>query len=152
MPLPTPPTPNLAQRLTEVVALGLGNPSRMLTPSRLTYDFDLRPPLGRTYRCRLVFERQKPPSFVVLSPNLHELAGGRTLPHIYPDKLGGVTLCLWWPKGREWTRAMRIRDTYLPWAIEWLTYFEDWLFSNDWRGGGVHTCTHTDWRPACAES
>lgn len=34
---------------------------------------------------------------------------------------------------------MRIDQTMVPWSILWLFYFEEWLVSNDWKGGGVHS-------------
>jgi hypothetical protein len=33
---------------------------------------------------------------------------------------------------------MRIDQTIVPWAILWLFYYEEWLVSDDWKGGGEH--------------
>jgi hypothetical protein len=33
---------------------------------------------------------------------------------------------------------MRIDNTIVPWAILWLFYFEEWLSSDEWKGGGEH--------------
>jgi hypothetical protein len=33
---------------------------------------------------------------------------------------------------------MRLDQTVVPWAILWLFYFEEWLTSNEWKGGGMH--------------
>lgn len=33
---------------------------------------------------------------------------------------------------------MRLDHTVVPWTLLWLFYFEEWLESNDWKGGGVH--------------
>ncbi len=33
---------------------------------------------------------------------------------------------------------MRISETIVPWVNLWLFFFEEWLISNDWKGGGVH--------------
>jgi hypothetical protein len=33
---------------------------------------------------------------------------------------------------------MRIDNTIVPWAILWLFYFEEWLWSDEWKGGGEH--------------
>lgn len=41
---------------------------------------------------------------------------------------------------------MNFGDTYIPWAAEWLGYFEDWLFSNVWLGGGAHGDVIDDWK------
>jgi hypothetical protein len=33
---------------------------------------------------------------------------------------------------------MRIDQTIVPWAALWLFYFEEWLSSDQWKGGGEH--------------
>jgi hypothetical protein len=33
---------------------------------------------------------------------------------------------------------MRIDQTIVPWTAVWLFYFEEWLTSDEWKGGGVH--------------
>jgi hypothetical protein len=33
---------------------------------------------------------------------------------------------------------MRLDQTVVPWTSLWLFYFEDWLASNEWKGGGEH--------------
>jgi hypothetical protein len=33
---------------------------------------------------------------------------------------------------------MRIDLTFVPWTATWLYYFEKWLVSDDWKGGGEH--------------
>ena len=66
------------------------------------------------------------------------LAQGREIPHIYPHSGLGTKLCLWLPGSGEWSPQMRLSETYLPWTAEWLDYFEDWLITDSWAGGGAH--------------
>ena len=33
---------------------------------------------------------------------------------------------------------MRVDQTIVPWTTLWLFYFEDWLSSDEWKGGGLH--------------
>jgi hypothetical protein len=33
---------------------------------------------------------------------------------------------------------MKLNETYLPWTSEWLDYFEEWLVTDVWAGGGAH--------------
>lgn len=33
---------------------------------------------------------------------------------------------------------MRLDQTIVPWTMLWLFYFEEWLASGDWKGGGMH--------------
>ncbi len=44
----------------------------------------------------------------------------------------------WMPKKREWRPQMQLSDTYIAWTAEWLWYFEDWLATGIWAGGGEH--------------
>ena len=34
--------------------------------------------------------------------------------------------------------SVLIANTVVPWATLWLYFFEEWLVSDDWKGGGVH--------------
>ncbi|MGO9685863.1 MAG: hypothetical protein ACLPTZ_25385 [Beijerinckiaceae bacterium] len=75
------------------------------------------------------------PDVFVEAPDLNALAGGRALPHIYHDP---TRLCLYLPGKPEWAAWMRLDQTIVPWTLMWLFYFEDWLPSGEWRGGGEH--------------
>ncbi|WP_258193290.1 hypothetical protein [Paraburkholderia sp. BL25I1N1] len=33
---------------------------------------------------------------------------------------------------------MKLADTHLAWTVEWLGYFEEWLVTGEWAGGGYH--------------
>lgn len=61
-------------------------------------------------------------------------------PHNYKVdiKNNRVKLCLYHPKKFEWGRDQAIHDTIIPWASEWLYYYEYWLDDGIWRGGGDH--------------
>ena len=64
------------------------------------------------------------------------VAEGRRIPHLYQQK--PLRLCLYLPKTHEWRSWMRLDQTIVPWATLWLFYFEEWLASGDWKGGGMH--------------
>lgn len=103
----------------------------------LTWEFDVRPhALSRIYRLRIRFRKTGVPKVSVLHPNLNVLAGGRKLPHVYSVK--PVHLCLYFPGNREWTPDKSIAETIVPWAYLWLVYFEHWLATDEWQGGGIH--------------
>lgn len=102
----------------------------------LVWNYRDRPtPLSREYSMRVTFQRTETPKVFVMDPELSALAGGRPLPHVYHDPL---RLCLTLPVAREWTGTMRIDQTFVPWATIWLYYFEDWLITDEWKGGGKH--------------
>jgi len=85
---------------------------------------------------RIEYQQGDSPDVFVDAPDLTLLAGGRALPHVYEEK--PTRLCLYRPRAREWVGAMRIDQTIVPWTTLWLFYFEEWLSSNEWKGGGEH--------------
>jgi hypothetical protein len=76
------------------------------------------------------------PDVFVETPSLCSLSGGRKLPHVYSE--APVELCLYLPTTHEWKPHDRLDLTVVPWAYLWLHYFEDWLTTGEWRGGGRH--------------
>lgn len=133
--------PDLAVRLLDLASLGIPGATHEFRSGRgLTYRMELSPSsASRLYECEL----HVPPGLVlpemfVRDPDLNILAGGKKLPHVYPYKGKGIHLCLWQPRYREWTWSMKLSETYVPWTIQWLFYFEDWLSTGEWAGGGEH--------------
>ncbi len=77
---------------------------------------------------------------LVRAPDIEGLAGGRALPHTF-DKIDGLpVLCLWWQ--RDWNRGMPL-TTLIAWAAEWFWFFEYWLETGEWLGGGSHPVKFT---------
>jgi hypothetical protein len=104
---------------------------------RLVWEFKTRPtPLSRVYGVRVMYRQDATPHVLVVMPDLVDLAGGRKLPHVYEQR--PTRLCLYLPRAKEWNGSMSMSETIMPWAILWLFYFEEWLVSDDWKGGGVH--------------
>ena len=33
---------------------------------------------------------------------------------------------------------MSLCETIVPWTYLWISYYEEWLYSNEWKGDGVH--------------
>jgi hypothetical protein len=114
-----------------------------LLAGRLTWRYTATPlPLGRDYDVRIEFKQGDTPQIFIEAPDPHVLAGGRRIPHLYQQK--PPRLCLWLPQTGEWQRWMRLDQTVVPWTSLWLFYFEEWLASDDWKGGGIHTETDDD--------
>lgn len=132
---------SLAQRALELKRLDLPNSEVKIWSGReLHYKFTISPShFSRSYECLLrVTPDARIPDLIVLSPDLELIAENRKLPHIYTHKEKGTKLCLWYPRKREWLPQMKFTDTFIPWTAEWLWYFEDWLYTGVWAGGGVH--------------
>jgi hypothetical protein len=111
--------------------------SGRLARGKLMWRFVASPTaFSRRYRVRLEYRQDAVPRVFVEDPDLVDLADGRRLPHVYRQQ--PPRLCLYLPGEGEWTSAMRLDQTLVPWSILWLFYFEEWLISNEWKGGGVH--------------
>jgi hypothetical protein len=105
--------------------------------NRLEWQFTAQPtPLSRRYQVRLSYALGGAPQVLAISPDLVDLAAERRLPHVYSDK--PVRLCLYLPASGEWHARMSLAATVIPWTYLWFYYFEDWLESDVWRGGGQH--------------
>ncbi len=104
----------------------------------LVWEFEARPtPLCRTYRVRIKYmERKGSPEVYIVDPDPSDLAKSRRIPHVYDQK--PARLCLYLPGTGQWSPDLRLVDTIVPWTYLWLFYFEDWLVSDEWKGGGEH--------------
>lgn len=92
--------------------------------------------MGRVYQIRITYKLGKLPQSYVLDPSIGELAGGRKIPHLYSQD--EQKLCLFYPRHGEWNETMWLSASIVPWVSTWLFYFEEWLVSDDWKGGGIH--------------
>lgn len=111
--------------------------SGTLRVGHLTWRCTVTPtPVSRSYDLRIDYRQGHTPRACVEAPNLVALAEGRRLPHVYEQQ--PTRLCLYLPGTGEWTPALRLDQTIVPWAVLWLYFFEDWLVSGEWKGGGKH--------------
>ncbi|MFY8284389.1 hypothetical protein AAEU31_12850 [Pseudoalteromonas sp. SSMSWG5] len=102
-------------------------------------------PLSRLYKVIIKYTLNKLPVCIVTEPDLKVLASGEAIPHTYQNNtsIKGTQLCLYLPKVKklnkvsEWQPTMFVADTFIPWASAWLFYFECWLSTENWHGGGV---------------
>lgn len=88
---------------------------------------------SRTYDVKIAFTELGAKVYVV--NEVLKIAEGRyKLPHVYNQKL--QQLCLFSVSKKEWNSKYLIVKTLIPWASEWLFYYELWLINGDWHGGG----------------
>ncbi len=114
------------------ICVGVGE----LHANGLDWRYWTRPTvLSRDYLAHIEFQKDGTPKVLIREPDLTVLASGRDLPHVYNDP---IRLCLFLPGTDEWLGSMRIDQTFVPWTATWLYYFEEWLSSNEWKGGGEH--------------
>lgn len=126
-----------AQQYASLQTARLSGAHGSLRMGRLTWEFKAQPlPISRLYRVRIQYRQGATPGALVIAPDLEELADGRDLPHVYQQR--PTRICLYMPGTGEWSPDKRIVDTIVPWAVLWLFYFEDWLVTGEWSGGGEH--------------
>ena len=110
-----------------------------LTPNAKTYRISILYFLPYVFDCDAV--QCELISIRVVSPaiGLDPRGTGALPPHIYRDaEGGGFSLCLYDWREDEWRPELPISDTIIPWAAEWLFWFEAWLLTGVWSGGGTH--------------
>lgn len=71
----------------------------------------------------------------VVEPNIREWMNNMSIPHLYRNG----SLCLYYPAYNEWNVKELWSDTLIPWTCLWLYFFELWLATGEWYGGGIHT-------------
>ena len=91
--------------------------------------------LSARYEIRVQFLFNVEPRTFVLSPELVVRPEAKRLPHVYRD--GALCLNVF----GEWKGWMPISSSTIPWASSWLYFYEVWLATGSWEGGG----THPDW-------
>jgi hypothetical protein len=127
----------LAQHYLGLKTSPISDGTGSLRGRKLIWHYRAQPTaMSRVYSLRIEFVAETRPAAYVEQPNLVALAGGRKLPHVYCQS--PTELCLYRPGKREWTNQMLIDRTIVPWSILWLFFFEEWLASDDWKGGGEH--------------
>jgi len=110
--------------------------------NRLVWEGRVQPTaVTHSYDIRVTHELYTLPEIFLLSPNPQEMADavipGRRIPHVYSYE-HPIRLCVYHPKKREWKYTMPLVTTVIPWTIMWLSFFEDWVCTDVWSGGGEH--------------
>ena len=92
-------------------------------------------PLSKSYEILVIYEFGKNPDIFILTP-LDKYGDTKNLPHVYSTKKQKI--CLYYPKTDEWSKNKLIANTLLPWAAEWLQFYELWMATGIWLGDGIH--------------
>ena len=88
-------------------------------------------PISDAYTVKLEYEVSAPrPRVHVLQPELRLAKGKTKLPHVFP----GNELCL--HLSSDWRPDQKICEFVIPWISVWLYFYEVWLVTGEWLGGG----------------
>jgi hypothetical protein len=91
-------------------------------------------PLNRVYEVEIRYSYLRPPMARVREPKLRRRKQDERIPHTYSDDIP----CLYLPGKGDWRPDKKIALTIIPWLSLWLFYYESWLATGQWQGGGVH--------------
>ncbi len=97
--------------------------------------------LSKSYELLVMYEFGKRPDVFILTP-LDRYGDAKDLPHVYSTKQQKI--CLYYPTAHEWSKDKLIANTILPWAAEWLQFYELWVATGVWLGEGVHHAKSDD--------
>lgn len=90
--------------------------------------------ISEKYDLMVIYEQNRWVKVFVVNKELKIATNRSKLPHVYDSKQ--QQLCLYSPSKKEWDGFSCIVDTIIPWASEWLYYYELWLPEGKWYGGG----------------
>ena len=57
---------------------------------------------------------------------------------VFSENAHRLYLCLFDAYNREWTPSDLLAETTVPWSSRYLFFYEGWLATKSWRGGGRH--------------
>lgn len=86
-----------------------------------------------TYQVKIEYKPGSRPRITVLSPKLRKRDDQARIPHVY----FGDHPCVYFPRTGEWHPGKLISATIIPWLSLWLYFYEVWLVTGKWFGGGI---------------
>lgn len=94
-------------------------------------------PLSREYNVTLTYDETQAPKVWVSGEDLQKI-DDEDFPHNYgvDSENNMVQICLY--RHREFTKDKFLANTIIPWTVEWLYFYEIWLATGEWCGGGEH--------------
>jgi hypothetical protein len=90
--------------------------------------------MSNTYEIEIKYHIGNIPRVFVLSPKLEMWGEEKSIPHTYSSN----EICVYLPNNDEWLASAFIADTIIPWTLLWLFFYEIWLATGKWFGGGIH--------------
>lgn len=133
---------NTLRLIDQKIDLDLNYPQSYsyIKEGRLVWYGNVKPtPYSKEYTIKIEYKMGKSPKTWLIKEKLNPKTYGK-IPHKYGVDLekGTVQLCLYVPHRKEWMKSSSIATTIVPWAIEWLYYYEMWQITGKWLGGGEH--------------
>lgn len=124
----------------QAIALKASYPSATCTicKNTLLWRGKVRPsPLSREYSVQMTYKLRRTPCVWVFGNELQKL-DNPNFPHHYEidAEKQRVEICLY--RYKEFSSSKFLSKTIIPWTVEWLYFYEIWLATGEWCGGGEH--------------
>ncbi len=88
---------------------------------------------SKLYTIKLTVKKgKKCVSVYPVQPRIGTQLNGKAVPHMYSNG----SLCLFYRN--EWDFSDSWAKTLIPWTCLWLYYYELWVVTGEWLGGGIH--------------
>lgn len=114
---------------------------RIVSKKRSSFSAELWIRNGR-YQIRLDYFVKSIPNVYVISPTI-DMREPLEI-HTFGMKFHGAyqrelpLLCLTHYETDRWNTSIMLLESYIPWAVEWTEFYELWLMTGKWYGGGIH--------------
>lgn len=124
----------------QMIALKASYPSAVceIRKNTLWWYGEIQPtPLSRVYKVLMTYKFREMPCVWIIGNELKGLDNPE-FPHKYKkdEKNQMVKICLY--RYKEFSSTKFLARTIIPWAVEWLYFYEIWLATGEWCGGGEH--------------
>lgn len=131
---PTPKLLNLAEQAM-FISKTYNDWKCLIKKSQLICEGRIKPTeISLDYLIRITYKLKQSTKVKLIYPPLQKNVNGERAPHLYP----GGRLCIYHPRFNEWDGSKVIAYTIIPWTALWLYYYEVWLITGEWKGGGEH--------------
>ena len=131
------PTITIARQVTDLLIKFKGA-IETSSQNHLVWKGIIQPtPLSLPYSVEVNYRLGERPVVFVSGSNLKRL-NSPSFPHHFKifSNENKVEICLY--RHSDFTKKDFLSATIIPWAIEWLYYYEIWLATGEWCGGGEH--------------
>lgn len=114
---------------------------KFISTSRYGFSVEVELRQGK-YKVRIDYNHRGRVSVYLLEPEI-DMSKSMEI-HTYGMRFHGAykkevpKLCLDHPKYDDWKPSILLLDSYIPWASEWTEFYELWVLTGVWYGGGVH--------------
>ena len=99
----------------------------------LRFVIRLQPtPESIEYKVRIQLKLGYLPTAQLQEPKEIAMVNGQKPHHLYKGKNGDEYLCVFYPKGCEWSNCMFLADSFVPWVVTWLSAYEIWQVTGVW--------------------